>query len=208
MRRAALLVGLVLLAAATLLAIVGARTGMTGHMISHMATVAVAAPLIAWGMAGTWFDPAQRWGWVAPMPMMLVELAAVWAWHVPAARAWADSSLGGAMLEQAMFLAAGLLLWSAALGTREGAGTERRLAGVSALLLTSMHMTLLGALIALAPRLLYGTQGLICGGVTLSPLADQQLGGAVMLFIGAGAYLAGGLALMAGLLRAPAGEPA
>ena len=34
----------------------------------------------------------------------------------------------------------------------------------------------------------------------LDPLADQQLGGVVMLMIGAASYMAGGLALLARLL--------
>lgn len=199
MRRGALAGGLATLAAATALALFGAALGMTGHMVAHMATVAVAAPLIAVGLAGSRRDPA-RWAWVAPLPMMLVELAAVWTWHMPAARAWADASVAAAALEQAVFLAAGVLLWSAALGTRSDAAGDR-LTGIAALLLTSMHMTLLGALIALAPRLLYGTEGLMCGGVYIPPLADQQLGGAVMLFAGAGAYLAGGLGLLVPVLR-------
>lgn len=199
MRRGALIAGLLALAAATALALFGAALGMTGHMVAHMATVALAAPLIALGVAGTRHDPA-RWPGVAPLPMMLVELALVWAWHMPAARAFAEAGIGGALLEQAMFLAAGVLLWAAALGSPAG-GAAAQLAGVAALLLTSMHMTLLGALIALAPRLLYGTTGLMCGGLYLPPLADQQLGGAVMLFAGAGAYLAGGLALLVPVLR-------
>lgn len=199
MRRGALAAGWLALAASTVLALFGDALGMTGHMIAHMGTVALAAPLIALGLSGTRQDPA-RWAWMAPLPMMLVELAAVWAWHVPAARALAGGNLAGAALEQATFLLAGLLLWSAALATRAGA-VASRLAGVAALLLTSMHMTLLGALIALAPRLLYGTEGLMCGGLYIPPLADQQLGGAVMLFAGAGAYLAGGLGLLATVLR-------
>ena len=168
-------------------------TGMIGHMAAHMAVVAIAAPLIAIGVAGGRQDPA-RIGWIAPLPMSVAELLVVWGWHLPVARAWADASAGAALLEQAMFLGVGVLLWSACLG---GARGERRAAGVIALLLTSMHMTLLGALIALAPRPLYAMQG----HAGLGALADQQLGGVVMLLVGAGSYLAGGLAMLAGLLR-------
>ena len=70
-------------------------------------------------------------------------------------------------------------------------------AGVAALLLTAMHMTLLGALIALSPRPLYQHAG---GLAALTPIEDQQLGGAIMLVIGGVAYLAGGLWLMVELL--------
>jgi len=167
--------------------------GMTGHMAAHMSAVAIAAPLLAWGLTGGRFDPARRWRVVTPMNMMLVELATVWLWHLPALRALAQSGPLMLAVEQLSFLAAGYGLWSAVLAARNKA------AGVGALLLTSMHMTLLGVLIGLAPRTLYGTQGIpICG---IAPLPDQQLGGVVMLAIGAASYLIGGLVLLAGMLR-------
>jgi len=201
MRMAPILSGFAVLAAGWATA-AASHAGMTGHMAAHMAAVAVAAPLIACGIAGTRIDPATRWPIVvAPLQMSIVELLVVWGWHLPAARDLAAASATGLMLEQAMFLVAGLLLWSACLGTREGNSSARRAAGILALLLTTMHMTLLGALIALAPRTLFGTSG--CGllGVTLAPLPDQQIGGVIMLLVGGGSYLLGGLALLLGLLR-------
>lgn len=64
-----------------------------------------------------------------------------------------------------------------------------------------MHMTLLGVLLALAPRPLYGEGDVSCFGISLSAAADQQIGGVVMLMFGACAYLVGGIVLLAGLLR-------
>lgn len=193
MRCAALIAGLALLPAGWAAAGAG---GMTGHMAGHMLAVAVAAPLVAWGLGGTRFDLARRWPRLArPMTAMVIELAVVWGWHLPAARRLAEGNLTWLVAEQAMFLAAGLLLWAAVLG----AGRERRASGVGALLLTSMHMTLLGALVGLAPRPLYAHH---------HGLEDQQLGGVVMLMIGAGSYLIGGLAMLADLLREPSGTRA
>ena len=60
-------------------------------------------------------------------------------------------------------------------------------------------MTLLGALFALAPRPLF--QHAPDPASPLSPLADQHLGGAIMLLVGGASYLAGGLWLTAGVLR-------
>ena len=186
MRRAASLTGALLLPVGWWAAAAG---GMTGHMAGHMIAVAVAAPLIAWGLGGSRFDPARAFPRaVTPMAMMVVELAVVWGWHLPALRALADASLAALVVEQAMFVVAGLCLWAAVLGT----GAERRAGGVGALLLTSMHMTLLGALIGLAPRPLYAHS---------HGMADQQLGGVVMLMVGAASYFAGGLAMLATLLR-------
>ena len=86
----------------------------------------------------------------------------------------------------------GLLVWIAALGGAPASRRERAAGGVAALLLTSMHMGLLGALLALAPRPLYEA----CLG-----LFDQQVGGVMMLAVGGVVYLAGGLALLATLMR-------
>jgi putative membrane protein len=171
-------------------------------MVAHMAAVAVAAPLLALALAGTRLDPASRWPvLVAPLPMMALELCVVWGWHWPAARALAAASVMGLAIEQAMFLAAGFLLWSACLGTRDAASASRRAAGIIALLLTTMHMTLLGVLIALAPRVLYASSGFGAFGIRVSAQADQHLGGIVMLLIGSASYLLGGLMLLAALLR-------
>ena len=66
--------------------------------------------------------------------------------------------------------------------------------------MTSMHMTLLGVLLALAGRPLYAHGGATPFG--LSALQDQHVGGVVMLTVGGFAYLAGALWLLASLLRA------
>lgn len=200
MRPALLLGGLAVLAVAW--GVAAAGYGMTGHMAAHMAAVSIAAPLLAAGIAGSRADPASRLpGIVTPLPMSLIELLVVWGWHLPAARAFVAAGTAGLLLEQAMFLGAGLLLWSACLGTLDAANSARRAAGIVAMLLTTMHMTLLGVLITLAPRILFNGAGFTCLGLALPPLVDQQLGGVIMLLVGAGSYLLGGLALLSRLLR-------
>jgi putative membrane protein len=67
--------------------------------------------------------------------------------------------------------------------------------------LTSMHMTLLGALLALTPRALYAGHG--SAGSGIGAVEDQHLGGAIMLIVGGVSYLAGALVLMGEWLRAP-----
>jgi putative membrane protein len=180
--------------------------GFLGHMTIHLGVVAVAAPLLALGLAGTALDPTLRWPWLAlPVAAAALELVVVWGWHAPALHAATKTTPLVFALEQVSFLAVGLMVWLAAFGTGRG---ERASAagGILALLLTSMHMTLLGALLTLAPRTLYDPA--LCGFGTISPLQDQQLGGVLMLLVGGASYLIGGLVLMARLLRpaAPAGE--
>lgn len=195
--------GALLLAGAWLLAT--ASRSLTGHMIAHMTVVAVAAPLLAAGLAGTRLDVAARWrSAAAPIAASIVELVIVWAWHVPAARAFAASSAAGLVLEQISFCAAGWFLWSACLGAGRRGDGGRRAAAVAALLLTTMHMTLLGALIALAPRPLFASHGAAAHAAFGSLLVDQQMAGVVMLLVGGGSYLCGGLWLLAGLLRGEA----
>ena len=200
MKRSFVAAGIAVLACAW--SIAAADYGLSGHMAAHMAAVAIAAPLLAVGLAGSSFDPAGRWpALVGPLAMSLVELVVVWGWHLPAARTFVAAGAAGLILEQAMFLGAGLLLWSACLGTLDANNSARRAAGVAAMLLTTMHMTLLGVLITLAPRTLFDTTGFTCLGVSLGPLVDQQVGGVIMLLLGAASYLLGGLALLARLLR-------
>ncbi len=169
------------------------------HMTMHLGVVAVAAPLIALGVAGGQFDPVRYApALFAPVPASVLELVVVWAWHAPALHHAARHHTSGLLAEQGMFLLTGLLLWFSAFGGDERRSNSRRAAGVVGLLLTSMHMTLLGALLALTPRPLYTHAEEFS---RLTPLEDQHLGGAIMLVVGGVSYLAGGLWLMVGLVR-------
>ena len=192
MKRAALATGLALVPTGGILAVL--PLGMVGHMAGHMIAVAIAAPFLALGLSQGRLDPARLWpGLITPMAMMLVELVTVWLWHLPALRAATMTSLPMLGLEQVSFLGAGLLLWSSVLRA------DHRAAGIGALLLTSMHMTLLGVLIGLAPRPLYAAADHHLAG--MDPLIDQQLGGVLMLLVGGASYFIGGLVLLASLLR-------
>ena len=168
-----------------------AHRAFFAHMTMHMLVVAVAAPLIALAVAGSRWDVVRKWpNWFPPVPASVLDLIIVWAWHAPVLHHVARGSFGGLVAEQGMFLLAGLVVWLSAFGGATPRGRRRSAAGIIALLLTSMHMTLLGALLALAPRSLYAHhQGF--GGMT--GLQDQHLGGAIMLLVGGIAYLTGGV---------------
>lgn len=154
------------------------------HMLRHMGLVAVVAPLLVLG-----FPKATAVFALSPLLGAVAEFVVVWGWHLPALHGWADSGWPGLLLEQLSFALAGLLVWA---GCLSGAP----LAGAGGLLLTSMHMTLLGALIILAPRDLYAA---ICG--RAPDLDAQQLGGLLMLGIGTPIYLVAGLTLVAKTLE-------
>ena len=175
---------------------VAANHSFAAHMTLHVLVVAVAAPLIAIGLAASRIDPVPRCAILFPPVLAsLVEMLFVWVWHAPAFHHVARHTTWGFVAEQASFCLSGWWLWQSAFGGSQlSTGTERRSAGVLALLLTSMHMTLLGALIALSPRVLFRhSHG---GGEPAAQLADQHLGGAVMLVVGGAAYLLGGLVLV------------
>ncbi|MFG6661293.1 cytochrome c oxidase assembly protein [Sulfitobacter sp. 915] len=154
------------------------------HMLRHMGLVAVVAPLLVLG-----FPTATAPFALSPLLGAVVEFAVVWGWHLPALHGWADGGWLGLILEQSSFALAGLLVWAGCL-------RGDALAGAGGLLLTSMHMTLLGALIILAPRDLYAE---ICG--RAADLSAQQLGGLLMLGIGTPVYLIAGLGLVAQALN-------
>ena len=145
------------------------------HMIRHMTLVAVAAPLLVLSLGPRLPAPSVLLAAVA-------EFVVVWGWHAPAMHHLADGSALWFALEQASFLAAGLAIWAGALRAGEA------LAGAGGLLLTTMHMTLLGALITLAPQPIYAHG---------ASLPAQQLGGLLMLAIGTPIYLLAGLWLTA-----------
>ena len=203
MRHSLLIFGLLALAAAWLTALPQiAREAFWAHMTMHMVVVAVAAPLLALGVAGGRLDPVRHAPRLfAPIPASVAELIVVWAWHAPMLHHAARQSTAWLVAEQGTFLLTGLVLWLSAFGGDSQCNASRRAAGVVGLLLTSMHMTLLGALLALSPRPLYDHAE---GMSTLMSLDDQHLGGAIMLLVGGISYLAGGLWLTVGLVRSAA----
>lgn len=175
-----------------------ASSSFAAHMTLHMGVVAIAAPLLALGVAGGSLDPVRKApGLFPPVPASILELVIVWAWHAPALHHAARNTDGGLLAEQGMFLVAGILVWLSAFGGDPLRSANRSGAGILGLLLTAMHMTLLGALLGLAPRPLYGNHG-IAG---LDPLQDQHLGGAIMLLVGGVSYLLGGLRLTTKLIE-------
>ena len=218
MRRQALVAGGLLVLAAAWLGPLPAwsRHSFAAHMLMHMAVVALAAPLLALGVAGTRADPSRRWpvllaAGAAPVVASVMEFVVVWAWHAPALHHAARASAAMLVLEQGSFLAVGFALWMAAFGAAAARRRERAAAGIGGLLLTSMHMTLRGVLLALASRPLYGHGGHAGAAslpFSLTPLQDQHLGGVLMLVFGGSAYLAGALWLLAGLLHERAGTVA
>lgn len=157
------------------------------HMLRHMVLVAVAAPLLVLGFP--WLGRALA---ISPLLAAGLEFVLVWTWHLPAAHGLSYRSTPVFVVEQGTFLLAGLLVWAGCLRSAATHDTGEALVGAGGLLLTSMHMTLLGALLTLAPRDVYAA---FCG--LPSDLSAQSTGGMLMLAIGTPIYLVAGVALAA-----------
>lgn len=173
------------------------QESFAAHMWLHMLVVGVAVPLIA-----AWMAPRLAITSVLTLPIVvsILDFIVVWGWHAPVLHHASRSETWVLAIEQLSFFGVSLLVWLVALAGRDEGNAA--LGGAMALFFTSMHMTLLGALLGLSQRPLYA--GHHAGGegwLGLSPLADQQVGGVVMLAIGGVVYLAGGLILMARVLR-------
>ena len=175
------------------------RTAFSAHMILHLGVISLAAPLLALGMVRLGVGRAV----LPPVAgaavfATLFDLVVVWGWHLPALHEAAARELPLFVLQQASFLLAGVAVWVTALGSDEGSGP---LAGLLALLFTGMHMTMLGVLLLVAPQLLYDPS--LCVGIFgFERLDDQRLGGVLMASLGGLPYVAGGLLLVARMLRA------
>ena len=205
MKRLCLLLGLACLAVIWLGPLLTAwRGSFAAHMLAHMGVVAVAAPLIGIGLSDWWRIRGARPAIIAlPMGASIIELIVVWVWHAPLLRTLAETSPLATAVEQASFLVAGLFLWGACIGSMRPGQLAVSAAGILGLLLTSIHMTLLGALLALSPRPLYGAESVTCFGLVLDAGQDQALGGVLMLLVGGAVYLVGGLFLLAKVLADP-----
>ena len=162
------------------------------HMALHMSVVGIGVPLLAIGLAPRFAAVIAR-GLVLPIAVSILDLVVVWLWHAPYLHHASRSGPLMLALEQASFAGIAFLVWLVAF-----AGVP--LAGALTLFFTSMHMTLLGALVGLANRPIYGGHG--HGGLFgLDAIADQQLGGVIMLAVGGVIYLSGGLVLAARALQ-------
>lgn len=183
------------------------------HMTEHELLIAVAAPLLVlarpgpallWGLPDRLRPafrqlarPAVRGPWrVLSGPVVATALhgLALWVWHMPALfqRALANESLHAA--QHVAFLVTALLFWWSVLSPV----AQRRapLAGAMALLATTLHTVLLGALLTFARGVWYPAAldpAAICG---LSRLEDQQLAGILMGGPGGLTYLAAALWLI------------
>jgi cytochrome c oxidase assembly factor CtaG len=187
----------------------------SAHMAQHEILMVVAAPLLVigrpflpvlWSLPaagrealGGWARrPAARamWGGMTgPFVVLVVHAAAVWVWHVPALfEAALRSEAVHGLQHLSFFWTAALFWWALVQG-----GYGRLGYGVATLFVfaTSVHTSVLGALLTFASVLwypMYAGRGAAWG---VSPLEDQQLAGLYMWVPSGLTFLVLGLALVA-----------
>lgn len=189
----------------------------SAHMTQHEVLMLVSAPLIALGrplIAGLRSLPtstaaslarasnhrAWRSTWHAianPFSAWIIHAVALWAWHIPVLfNATLTSDLVHAIQHLSFLLTALLFWWAVIHGP--GAAAAYGMA-VLYLFTTAVHSSLLGVLITLAGRPLYGYEHTQSWGLT--PLEDQQVGGLIMWIPAGVVYIVAGLAFTAGWMR-------
>lgn len=167
----------------------------------HMLLALAASPLIAAGrplvVAAAVFrapatPPVGRSWQSAPFAAAGTFAVLLWFWHAPALYALTFASTPAYWSMHVSVIAAAIWLWSGLLDQTPGGVLPAVGAGV----ISCTQMGLLGALITFAPRALYAPHALTTVAWGLTPLADQQLGGAIMWAPGGIVFL---LAAIAGL---------
>lgn len=187
----------------------------TFHMIEHEIVMAISAPLLVlakpigtllWGLpatfrraAGQWsMRPGTRaaWNWLsAGRNATLVHGFAIWLWHAPVLFDSAVENVFAHRMQHLSFFITALLFWWSVL--------RRCDYGVASwhLFVTMLHTSVLGALMALAPRVLYRAQTFHLAEWGLTPLQDQQLAGIVMWVPAGTVYAGAALVLIALWIR-------
>ncbi len=183
------------------------------HMIQHELLMLVAAPLLVAGRPLPLFlwcfgDSARasvahagrlrvvRTVWralLSPLMAWTLHALTLWLWHVPA---FFDAAMRNALVhdvQHVTFLAAALAFWAALFETRR---PEQQGAAVLYLFTTTVHTSVLGALITFATHPWYSAYLQIPRDIGLTALEDQQLGGLIMWVPGSIVYVGVALALL------------
>ena len=184
----------------------------TVHMIEHELIMAVAAPLLVLARPGAgflWAFPrrvrreigravrgnAIQGPWrilTSPTVATLLHGAAIWLWHAPFLFDDAVVNLALHRVQHISFLATAILFWWAVI-RRSDHGPA-----FGHMFVTMTHTGLLGALLTLAPRVLYEVQTAGAPAWGLTQLEDQQLAGLVM-WVPVGTVYAGAALAFVGL---------
>ncbi|WP_245441525.1 cytochrome c oxidase assembly protein [Rhizobium vallis] len=187
----------------------------TYHMIEHEIVLAISAPLLVlsrptamcvWSLprfARRWMARAFNaspvrglWRWLTGgINATVLHAVAIWAWHVPILLDASLTNLAMHRLQHLSFLITALIFWWAIIWRSE------RGAAAWHLFVTMMHTSVLGALMALSPRVLYVAQTASAPEWGLTPLEDQQMAGMLMWIPAGTVYAGAAIFLLSKLIR-------
>jgi cytochrome c oxidase assembly factor CtaG len=185
------------------------------HMIEHEILMAVAAPLLAiarpvgpllWALprrlrrltGRAMRRPATTmfWNWLSTgRNATLLHAIAIWAWHAPVLFDAAVENVFMHRLQHLSFFLTAVLFWWAVFRRSETGSAAWHV------FVTMLHTSILGALMALAPHLLYRELADAAAAWGLTPLEDQQLAGIIMWVPAGTIYAGAALALIALWIR-------
>ncbi len=193
------------------------------HMVQHMLLMTVAAPLLmiaapgliclcglspgARLMVSRWRrvvgNHRRRWFW-NPLVIWSMYAVATWVWHVPALYQAALRDSWVHDLQHLSFFIAACLFWRVLL---DPVGRQNLRGGLAVLYLftTTLHATVLGVFMTLAPTAWYPDYERSTHWWGLTALEDQQLAGLIMWMPACIAYAVVALAVFAKALEERAG---
>ena len=190
----------------------------SAHMTQHELLMIVAAPLMVFGRplvaflwalparwrlpVGQWFQSApvaKSWHLISgPIAATLLHGLALWLWHLPSLyQITLRSEAIHAVQHLSFFLTAALFWWALVHGRygRMGYGVA-----VAYVFVTAAHSGLLGALIALSPKVIYPIYQQAGAPWGIDAIEDQQLAGIIMWIPAGVLFTVVGVALFAGWL--------
>jgi putative membrane protein len=192
-RRASFCIGWAITAAALISPLCPLSVSLFAARIGqHMVLVLIGAPLVAAGrpfatVSNLWRTSELGRDSNAAAPICAAALFAVllWFWHAPAPYAETFRSTFVYWSMHITLYGTALWLWSSLID----APAEKVFHTILAGLISSLQMGFLGAVITFAPRPLYTPHLLTTAPWNLTPLQDQQLGGALMWVPGGAVFL-------------------
>lgn len=198
-----------------------ADTLLSAHMVQHVLLVVVAAPSLAASRSGLALvrgvpHRLRRWtaygrvrlrpvrralrrpGW--PFAIAGAHVGVLWLWHLPGPYELAVRNELVHAAEHLTMLASAVLLWWAVLERgRTGVGHG---VGIGVLFVTALGHGSLGAVLTVAPSVLYGHYERAAHGGALPALEDQGIAGILMWLPGKALYGLGVVVLTLAWLRA------
>src|SRR5881396_3198264 len=165
----------------------------SAHMAQHLVLTLVFPPLLLYGSPARVLRPLLRPRWVfrfagwATRPLIagVIFSAPITLWHFPQFYEAALEHHGLHIVQHLVFLATAVIMWWPVLSPVPELPRASYLAQLLYLFALGLPMSLAGALITLADRVLYPfyvAAPRVWEG--LAPLADQQLGGLLMWVVG------------------------